>query len=590
MSYNKDAMAAYQQYGQTMTASGGGRNMSGLGAKSSTSSMTSVPDGPVEFTTINTKTGKQTPVATIDYGSDNDDGPTVLYTKAANAATAAGVDLVKAAAKPSVDPKLLYSEPRFNIEQQATKIEDYLRGTAIEDALYEAQGFEKPYTGLYIAEDRPMTEAELQKYKPLIDMADDVMNENITVEELGDMDREDQEAFLRAIGVQGLGPAKRESSFVGGDFDVATTEEEFVRDLLNQGLTKSDASYWDRLGDFRRQKEEAEEDVIDLSPPEAADQELIPTTTAKPDVAPTVDTTPPAQTGNGLMSRRLDGKDGDLSIPTQYGTAVFEMSTDLKTTEGTEPHIGSDWENVTLALGIVPTSGLKIDGMVVPSDRAKRGKWLKKNGYVGKNNKPTKKFEKANIDTSGAVKDGVKRSDYSSDTAWSAAVIDNFKQGAQEKVKGFDELGVDEQKVVIDLAWNMGVGGLDYTGNQSLIKELSKAPQDRDISSMLEVGKHVTEGGKVMRGLARRKALAINELIDDPAEKITKIRQLSVGSTTYHTYINAAGEEVKTIKLGQKHSGSPDGVIDVATGDEVVAQEELDYSSVVVRPKLRPKK
>lgn len=314
MSYNKDAMAAYKQYGQSMIAGGGGRNMSGLGARSSTSSMTTAPSGPVDFTTIDTKTGKQTKVATItDYGSDNDDGPTVLYTKAANAATAAGVDLAKAAAKPSVDPKLLYNEPRFNIEQQATKIEDYLRGTAIEDALYEAQGFEKPYTGLYIAEDRPMTEAELQKYKPLIDMADDIMNENITVEELGDMDREDQEAFLRAIGVQGLGPAKRQSSFVGGEFDVATTEEEFVRDLLNQGLTKSDASYWDRLGDFRRQKEEAEEGVVDLSPPEAADQELIPTTTSKPDVAPTVDTTPPAQTGSGLMSRRLDGKDGVLT-------------------------------------------------------------------------------------------------------------------------------------------------------------------------------------------------------------------------------------------------------------------------------------
>jgi len=329
MSYNKNAMAAYQQYGQTMTASGGGRNMSGLGAKSSTSSMTSVPDGPVDFTTIDTKTGKQTKVATItDYGNDNDNGPTVLYTNAANAATAAGVDLVKAAAKPSVDPKLLYSEPRFNIEQQATKIEDYLRGTAIEDALYEAQGFEKPYTGLYIAEDRPMTEAELQKYKPLIDMADDVMNENITVEELGDMDREDQEAFLRAIGVQGLGPAKRESSFVGGDFDVATTEEEFVRDLLNQGLSKTDAAYWDKLGDFRRQKEEAEEDVVDLSPPEAADQELIPTTTAKPDVAPTVDTTPPAQTGSGLMSRRLDGKDGDLTESYASYVTPFDVTND----------------------------------------------------------------------------------------------------------------------------------------------------------------------------------------------------------------------------------------------------------------------
>jgi len=322
MSYNKNAMAAYQQYGQTMTASGGGRNMSGLGAKSSTSSMTSVPDGPVDFTTIDTKTGKQTKVATIrDYGIDNDDGPNVLYAKAANAATAAGVDLVKAAAKPSVDPKRLYSEPRFNIEQQATKIEDYLRGTAVQDALIEAQGFEKPYSGLYIAEDRPMTEAELQKYKPLIDMADDVMNENITVEELGDMDREDQEAFLRAIGVQGLGPAKRKSSFVGGDFDVATTEEEFVRDLLNQGLSKTDAAYWDKLGDFRRQKEEAE-DVVDLSPPEAADQELIPTTTAKPDVAPAIDTTPPAETGKGLMSRRLDGKDGTTA------TKEYKLSKD----------------------------------------------------------------------------------------------------------------------------------------------------------------------------------------------------------------------------------------------------------------------
>jgi hypothetical protein len=76
MSYNQNAMAAYQQYGQTMTASGGGRNMSGLGARSSTSSMTTAPSGPVDFTTIDTKTGKQTKVATItDYG-DDDNGPT----------------------------------------------------------------------------------------------------------------------------------------------------------------------------------------------------------------------------------------------------------------------------------------------------------------------------------------------------------------------------------------------------------------------------------------------------------------------------------------------------------------------------------
>jgi hypothetical protein len=528
------------------------------------------------------------------FPPDDDNTPAQLYSNASTSFTNAGVNLNTATFVPSANPSALYNQEQFNIEDYATQIEDYLTGTAISDSLYDALKLPNPaYGGLEIVEDRPLTEQELKQYAPLLDL----MNNDITVEELGNMDREDQEAFLKAIGTTGLTMPPRDSVFVGGEFDVATTEEEFVRDLINAGLDKQNKDYWSLLTAFKYNKEEAKEllnnkyGVVDVTPPEAADQELIPTTTAKPDVAPTVDTTPPAQTGSGLMSRsRLDGKDGDLSVPTQYGTAVFEMSTDLKATEGTEPHIGSDWENVTLALGIVPTSGLKIDGKVVPRDRATRGRWLKRYGYVNKNGKATKKFEKANIDTSGAVKDGVRRSDYSSDTAWSAAVINNFKQGAQKKVKDFDELGVDEQKVVIDLAWNMGVGGLDYTGNQSLIKELSKAPQDRDIPTMLEVGKHVTEGKKVMRGLARRKALAINELIDDPAEKITKIRQLSVGSTTYHTYINAVGEEVKTIKLGQRHSGSPDGIIDVATGDQVVAQEELDYSSVVVRPKLRPKK
>ena len=287
-----------------------------------------------------------------------------------------------------------------------------------------------------------------------------------------------------------------------------------------------------------------------------------------------------APSGKGLMSPRLDGKDGDMSVPTKYGTAVFEMSTDLKKTEGVDPHIGADWENVTLALGIVPTSGLKIDGMVVPSDRAKRGKWLKKNGYVNSQGKPTQKFSSASIDTSGAVKDGVKRSDYSSDTEWSAAVIDNFKKGAEEKVEGFNDLGTKEQKAIIDLAWNMGVGGLDYSGNKAFIGELKKAPEDRDVAVMLEAGKHVTEGGKVMRGLARRKALFVNENIDNPDLKIVKIKQTSRGNKTYHTYINALGQSVKTIELGKRHSGSPDGIIDVATGEEVEVTSP--------RPMLRP--
>jgi hypothetical protein len=231
---------------------------------------------------------------------DDDNTPAQLYSNASTSFTNAGVNLNTATFVPSANPSALYNQEQFNIEDYATQIEDYLTGTAISDSLYDALKLPNPaYGGLEIVEDRPLTEQELKQYAPLLDL----MNNDITVEELGDMDREDQEAFLKAIGTTGLTMPPRDSVFVGGDFDVATTEEEFVRDLLNQGLTKSDASYWDKLGEYKRKKEEVEEGVVDLSPPEAADQELIPATTAKPDVAPTVDTTPPAQTGSGLMSR-----------------------------------------------------------------------------------------------------------------------------------------------------------------------------------------------------------------------------------------------------------------------------------------------
>lgn len=457
----------------------------------------------------------------------------------------------------------MQEQQRISEEQE---ISDYLRRTSISDALYDELKLPNPaYGGLKIVEDRPMTEAELEQYAPLIDLANDIMEETITVKELGAMNRMDQEAFLKSL--SDLKVNERGSSFEGDTFQVASSREEFLRDLMKKreaDTAKPKDDEASRLKEFLL-REETDSTSDDVKP--------VDTTTIDADGGA-------APSGKGIMSPRLDGKDGDMSVPTKYGTAVFEMSTDLKKTEGVDPHIGADWENVTLALGIVPTSGLKIDGMVVPSDRAKRGKWLKKNGYVNSEGKPTEKFSSASIDTSGAVKDGVKRSDYSSDTEWSAAVIDNFKKGAEEKVEGFNDLGTKEQKAIIDLAWNMGVGGLDYSGNKAFIGELKKAPEDRDVAVMLEAGKHVTEGGKVMRGLARRKALFVNENIDNPDLKIVKIKQTSRGNKTYHTYINALGQSVKTIELGKRHSGSPDGIIDVATG------EEIEVTSP--RPMLRP--
>jgi GH24 family phage-related lysozyme (muramidase) len=274
-------------------------------------------------------------------------------------------------------------------------------------------------------------------------------------------------------------------------------------------------------------------------------------------------------------------------MPSIYSKAVNSMSSILKQREGTKPHIGSDWDNVTLALGIVPDKGLKMDGKVVPSDRKQRGAWLKKNGYVDNNNKPTQDFMTADIDTSGAVKNGIKRSTFNSDEEWSKAVINNFEKAPRESFEGFDDLPQNEQKALIDTAWNMGKGaytyneGKGYSGIESLLNEAAKPRENRDRSNILEIAKHNTEGGKAMRGLVRRRVLTANEFISDSSEKITKIRQTSTANKTYYTLIDANGAAVKTITANKKHKGSPDGLIDVSTGEEIEETTSL-------RPKARP--
>jgi len=599
MSYDKKAMNAYQQYGSSMAAGGGGTNMSGSGAKQGLGTKPS--DAYKQYAeTMTAGGGGQTMAGTGTSayqqaqeraGRDRDEkpnSPAKLYQNSANAFANAGVNLNDQTWTPSADPRLIYNENKFKTEKIVTDVKDYLRGTAIEDALLEAQGFEKPYTGLYVAEDRPLTEQELQQYKPLFDLMDD----SIEVEELSRMDREDQEALLESIGVGNLGRMPRDTAFLGGDFDVATTSQEFIRDAV-------------RAKQIADELEKLSKEVDPNSPLQAEIQKLLGQVQGEEDeTAPVVspididtddaDGGAAPSDGKGLMSPdagmlRPRARPSQATLAgKQYGTAVAEMAVDLEKTEGNEPHIGADWDNVTLALGIVPSSGLKIDGKNVPSDRGKRGKWLKSNGYVDENNQPTAKFKKAKIDTSNVCKDGINRKDYASDTEWSVAVINKFKSYGEEAVENFDSLGVKEQKVIIDLAWNMGGGALSYTGNEALINELKKPPEDRVVANMLEAGKHAYEGGRAMRGLARRKALTINEVIENPEEKISQIRKLSYGNATYHTYINAKGEEVKTIKLRRKHITSPDGVIDVATGNEILSQSDLDYSSIVPRPRSRP--
>ena len=225
--YDPNTVSAYQQYGQSMMAGGGGRNMSGLGARQSTSSMTTVPDGPVDFTTIDTKTGTQKKVATIDYGSDNDDGPsyvnpTVIYHAAANASEDAGSVLTPTA--PMINAANLYSMPNM-----AEQVYDYVYRADRNDAITSAIR---------------STQAEEQAS---VDAAVKSINKAITQ---GKTDAEIAEAFLNDMG--GMGNDKPDPN---GNFgvpsvtlkDVTGTDEgalsnpqplyDFAEEMRNPSIT-----------------------------------------------------------------------------------------------------------------------------------------------------------------------------------------------------------------------------------------------------------------------------------------------------------------------------------------------------------------
>jgi GH24 family phage-related lysozyme (muramidase) len=190
----------------------------------------------------------------------------------------------------------MQEQQRISEEQE---ISDYLRRTTISDALYDELKLPNPaYGGLKLVEDRPMTEAELEQYAPLIDLANDIMEETITVKELGAMNRMDQEAFLKSL--SDLKVNERSSSFEGDTFEVASSREEFLRDLMKKreaDTAKPKDDEASRLKEFLlREETDSTSDGI-----EPVDTDTI---DADGGAAPS---------GKGLMSPRLDGKDGDLA-------------------------------------------------------------------------------------------------------------------------------------------------------------------------------------------------------------------------------------------------------------------------------------
>jgi GH24 family phage-related lysozyme (muramidase) len=272
--YNPYTVGSYQQMAATMAQSGGGRNMSGLGARPS--NQTNTPTGTVDFTTIDPTTGTQTDVATIDFGDGGDSTPNVIYAAAANAATQAGS--VFTPQGPMTNAINLYSMPNM-VEQASDFVYRADRDDAITSAISDVQAEEQEQinaaissvnsaitmgkTDAEIAEaflndmggfgnDKPdetggfgvqgttledVTDTQqglMTNPQPLYDFAEEMRNPSITETELPPMSAEDQAS---------LGAAIRKAA-EEGTLSSKLTNIQFVR---SDGGDRTDPSWWDNL-------------------------------------------------------------------------------------------------------------------------------------------------------------------------------------------------------------------------------------------------------------------------------------------------------------------------------------------------------
>jgi GH24 family phage-related lysozyme (muramidase) len=229
--YNANAMAAYKQYGQSMIAGGGGSNMSGTGSSTMQvfNAMRDDDDKPSGLAAKPTTTKDKKPSfwdRITSVFQQNEVDVTNVY-------------------KPSVDPSKVYTQKMFEMVPSAS---DYVYRAEMsdqtQDMVEQAMGYEVPKLGqLQMIGEGPMTAEEQKQFGPLMKMADDIRNPNITTEELPDVVL-DQDAAVTDALMQGQpsGLMSRPSSFTGNDVQVATNTANMSPEQLEQYYTDIAAS------------------------------------------------------------------------------------------------------------------------------------------------------------------------------------------------------------------------------------------------------------------------------------------------------------------------------------------------------------
>ena len=191
---------------------------------------------------------------------------------------------------------------------------------------------------------------------------------------------------------------------------------------------------------------------------------------------------------------------------------VYEEFADV---ESDEAHLGTDRDTVgiTLAYGIVPTSGLKYNhrGTIIDLPREENARWaaLTDAGVT------TRNFDPENVITDDAVKEGVKRSDYRSDEEWTKAVITAFEDKVKARARALDvDLSEEATEALVSYTWNTGSGTLSGNSMTTAITELGNDnPNYTNIANGF-LNRFTRRGGGILQGLGRRRANEANTLLE----------------------------------------------------------------------------
>lgn len=209
--------------------------------------------------------------------------------------------------------------------------------------------------------------------------------------------------------------------------------------------------------------------------------------------------------------------------------------------EGSGHHLGgADYRDVgiTLEAGIVPDSGLKYkhNGTVItlPNNRAQRWSVLSAAGVTRRN------FDTDNVITDDVVKSGIRRKDYSSDEAFTKAVLTGFQDKAEDTWVSLgydrDDFNSDARKTLADMAWNAGTDAIGYNSMRPVLTELAKDVENRDTTAMRGLlNTAPTQSGRILGGVMKRRAIQYNWSVpeEDRIERVTSSSRTGQGVYYY---------------------------------------------------------